>query len=236
MKLCFDATDLVMVPIVDHEEQFPVRRIYCVGRNYEAHAKEMGSSGREPPFFFMKPADALLVVSAGEIGNMEYPQLTRDLHHEVELVVAIGKGGRNIKAVDALDYVFGYAVGLDMTRRDLQNEMKVKGWPWEIGKAFDQSAPISPIITANQITLISSTEVKLSVNGDLRQIGRIDDLIWNIAEIIEHISALWTLKPGDLIFTGTPAGVAAVGVGDLMVATITGIGELKVCIKSDLHR
>jgi fumarylpyruvate hydrolase len=236
MKLCFEAPALVTVPIVDQEDRFPVNRIYCVGRNYEAHAKEMGGSGREPPFFFMKPVDALLVVSDGEIGSMEYPQLTRDLHHEVELVVAIGKGGCNIKVVDALDHVFGYAVGLDMTRRDLQNKMKVQGWPWEVGKAFDQSAPISPIIAVNNKAVIASTEVKLSVNGDLRQIGRIDELIWNIAEIIEHISDFWTLKPGDLIFTGTPAGVAAVGIGDVMVATITGIGELKVCIKSGYHQ
>ena len=205
---------------------FPVRRIYCVGRNYVEHAKEMGFTGREPPFFFLKPADAVVYIPEGEVGEMTYPTLTKDLHHEVELVVAIGTGGRGIRAAEAMRHVFGYAVGLDMTRRDLQGDMKKQGRPWDIGKAFDQSAPIGPIRRAADVTVGEGTAIALAVNGKARQSSRIGKLIWNIAETIEHLSAAWTLTPGDLIFTGTPEGVAAVVPGDRLEASVEGVGSL----------
>lgn len=219
---------LATVPVTGTASLFPVHRIYCVGRNYEDHAKEMGFTGREPPFFFMKPADAILPVEPGTTGHMPYPPLTQNLHHEVELVVAIGKGGANIAAADALAHVFGYAVGLDMTRRDLQNDMKKQGRPWCIGKAFDHSAPIGPITPAVQLPGISEAAIELTVNGETRQSSTVDKLIWNIAETIEHLSSAWELVPGDLIFTGTPAGVAAVSRGDIMLARIDGLPPLSV--------
>jgi fumarylpyruvate hydrolase len=191
----------------------------------------MGFTGREPPFFFMKPADALLVVPEGTTGNMPYPSLTANLHHEVELVVVIGKAGKNIKATDAMNYIYGYAIGIDMTRRDLQNEMKKQGRPWCIGKAFDFSAPMGPITPKDKVTEIERSEIRLEVNGNMRQHSNIQKLIWNISETIEHLSAAWHLEPGDLIFTGTPEGVNAVVIGDFLEATITGLGtlKLKVC-------
>jgi fumarylpyruvate hydrolase len=207
---------------------FPVHRIYCVGRNYVEHAVEMGFTGREPPFFFLKPADAVVPVAEGEIARIAYPTLTQSLHHEVELVVAIGRGGRDIAAADALDHVWGYAVGLDMTRRDLQNEMKKQGRPWCIGKAFDDSAPIGEVVPRAQCAIGPDTAISLEVNGALRQQSTIGKLIWSVPEIIEHHSAAWTLAPGDLIYTGTPEGVAAVGVGDRLVARIDGVGSLAV--------
>jgi len=208
--------------------QFPVHRIYCVGRNYVEHAQEMGHSGREPPFFFTKPADAIVPVAAGETGRIAYPSQTKSLHHEIELVVALGKGGRDIRASDAAGLIWGYAVGLDMTRRDLQNEAKKQGRPWCSGKAFDESAPIGalhPIASTGELTRGAIT---LKVNGALRQKGDLADLIWNVGEIIEHLSALWVLRPGDLIYTGTPAGVGAVVKGDLMEGEIAGLGSLRV--------
>ncbi len=228
MKLLFPASPVVAVPIKGESVQMPIHRIYCVGRNYEDHAKEMGFTGREPPFFFMKPADALVVVADGETGDMPYPTLTANLHHEIELVVAIGKAGKNIKAADAMDYVYGFAVGLDMTRRDLQNDMKKQGRPWCIGKAFDASAPIGPITPKEHIKGIEHAEIKLDVNGAVRQISNVEKLIWNISETIEHLSAAWQLQPGDLIFTGTPEGVNAVKAGDLMEGSVAGLGSLKV--------
>ncbi len=210
---------------------FPVRRIYCVGRNYVEHAQEMGFTGREPPFFFMKPADAVVAVAEGETGQIDYPSLTQNLHHEIELVVAIGVGGANIKASDALRHIWGYAIGLDMTRRDLQGEMKKQGRPWDIGKAFDQSAPIGPVHPISRTGELSSGAITLDVNGERRQTGDLKELIWNVAETIEHLSAAWTLQPGDLIFSGTPAGVAAVVRGDVMVGSVAGLGSLKVSIK-----
>jgi fumarylpyruvate hydrolase len=199
-----------------------------VGRNYVEHAQEMGFTGREPPFFFLKPADAIVVVPAGETGSMPYPSLTQDLHHEIELVVAIGQGGRNIKAADAMSHIFGYAVGLDMTRRDLQGEMKKQGRPWCIGKAFDHSAPIGPIVPAAQAGDVTHAEISLQVNGKDRQRSNVSKLIWNIAETIEHLSAAWELQPGDLIYSGTPEGVAAVVAGDLLVGQVAGVGELRI--------
>ena len=210
---------------------YPVRRIYCVGRNYVEHAQEMGFTGREPPFFFMKPADAVVPVAEGETGLIDYPSLTQNLHHEIELVVAIGSGGRNIAAADAFKHIYGYAVGLDMTRRDLQGEMKKQGRPWCIGKGFDQSAPIGPIHPASATGELSRGAITLSVNGALRQKGDLNQLIWNVGETIEHLSGAWTLAPGDLIFTGTPAGVAAVVAGDVMVGAIDGLGSLRVAVR-----
>ena len=218
----------VLLPVVGETGQFPVRRIYCVGRNYVEHAKEMGFSGREPPFFFQKPADALVVVPEGQTGRMAYPPGTRDLHHEIELVAAIGKGGANIKAADAKAHIYGWAVGLDMTRRDLQGEAKKQGRPWEIGKAFDESAPIGPVTPLARSGWMDKGRISVEVNGKLRQDSDVSKLIWNIGEIVEHLSALWRLEPGDLIFTGTPEGVAAVGRGDVLVGSVEGLGTLKV--------
>jgi len=209
-------------------DEFPVRRIYCVGRNYVEHAIEMGHTGREAPFFFLKPADAVLPALEGQVAKMHYPTLTKSLHHEVELVVAIGQGGRNIPAATAMDHVWGYAVGLDMTRRDLQNEMKKLGRPWCIGKGFEQSAPIGPIVPVGQAQVGADTRIELKVNGDVRQTSTIGKLIWSIPEIIEQLSQAWELAPGDLIFTGTPEGVAAVVAGDTLSARIDGVGTLEV--------
>ena len=230
MSYVFAPSSPVAVPVAGRPEQFPVHRIYCVGRNYEEHAKEMGFTGREPPFFFLKPADAALVVPEGQTGSLPYPSLTKNFHHEIELVVAIGKGGKNIAAADAFDHVFGYAVGLDMTRRDLQNEMKKQGRPWEIGKAFEQSAPIGPIVPVADAGDVEKAEIALQVNGTDRQRSNVSKLIWSIAETIEHLSAAWELQPGDLIFTGTPEGVAAVVAGDTLVGTVTGLPTLTVRI------
>ena len=207
---------------------FPVHRIYCVGRNYVEHAIEMGHTGREAPFFFMKPADAVLPVAEGTAGEMHYPGLTSNLHHELELVVAIGKGGRDIPAARALEHVWGYAVGLDMTRRDLQNESKKLGRPWCTGKGFDESAPIGPIRRAEDCRLTAETKISLEVNGQPRQASALGKLIWSVAEVIEHLSKAWDLQPGDLIYTGTPEGVAAVGVGDMLRASVDGVGTLAV--------
>lgn len=231
MHFVFPPAEPVSVPVFGCPDAFPVHRIYCVGRNYEEHAKEMGFSGREAPFFFMKPADAVVVVPAGGLATIAYPPLTGNLHHEIELVVAIGKGGRNIAAADALEHVFGYAVGLDMTRRDLQNDMKKQGRPWCIGKAFDQSAPIGPITPADQAGNIALAEIHLRVNGQDRQRSNVSKLIWNIAETIEHLSAAWELQPGDLIFSGTPEGVGAVARGDTMTGGVTGLEPISVSVR-----
>jgi fumarylpyruvate hydrolase len=230
MSYVFTPAPPASVPVAGRAERFPVHRIYCVGRNYEEHAKEMGFTGREPPFFFLKPADTVVPVNAGETGTMAYPSLTSNLHHEIELVVAIGTGGTNIKAADAHKHVYGYAVGLDMTRRDLQGEMKKQGRPWCIGKAFDQSAPIGPITPAAQAGDVANAEIFLQVNGKDRQRSNVSRLIWNIGETIEHLSAAWELQPGDLIFTGTPEGVAAVVAGDTLVGGVAGLGSLSVRI------
>jgi fumarylpyruvate hydrolase len=221
---------LVELPVVGRPDHIVARRVYCVGRNYVEHAKEMGFTGREPPFFFIKPTDSLLVVEAGATGAMPYPSLTKDLHHEIELVAVIGKGGRDIPAATALGHVWGYAVGLDMTRRDLQGEMKKLGRPWEIGKAFDQSAPIGPVVPAAELPGIHEAAITLSVNGAARQGSTTAKLIWNVAETIEHLSRAWELQPGDVIYTGTPEGVAAVVQGDLLVGHIDGLPDLAVRI------
>ena len=230
MSLVFTPPAPVTVPCAGGG-QFPVHRIYCVGRNYAEHAAEMGHSGREPPFFFMKPADALVAVAKGLTGVVDYPTLTTSLHHEIELVVAIGRGGSGIKAADAPAHIWGYAVGLDMTRRDLQSEMKKQGRPWEIGKAFEQSAPIGPLVPLAQCGELLRGAITLTVNGAARQKGDLGDLIWSVNETIEQLSAAWTLQPGDLIFTGTPAGVGAVARGDVMEGAIDGLGTLKVAVR-----
>ena len=231
MSYVFNPPAQAVVPVRGSDDQFPVNRVYCVGRNYVEHAKEMGFTGREPPFFFLKPADALVVVPEGVAGRIAYPSGTKDLHHEIELVVAIGTGGREIAAADAGRHIFGYAVGLDMTRRDLQGEAKKLGRPWEIGKAFDQSAPIGPIHSMAKTGWIDKGEIALQVNGKTTQQSTIDKLIWNVAETIEHLSSYWALGPGDLIFSGTPEGVAAVASGDLMVGSVSGLGELRVEVR-----
>ena len=228
MSFVFSPMPVVSVPVLGQPERFPVHRIYCVGRNYEEHAKEMGFTGREPPFFFLKPNDSLVVVEADQTGAMPYPSLTQNLHHEIELVVAIGKGGRNISASNAAQHIYGYAVGLDMTRRDLQNEMKKQGRPWCIGKAFDHSAPIGPITPIEKAGDVNHAEIDLLVNGAVRQSSHVAKLIWNVAETIEHLSAAWELQAGDLIYTGTPEGVAAVVAGDTLVGRVAGLGTLTV--------
>ena len=229
MSFVIDPSAIPAVPVQgEGAARFPVHRIYCVGRNYVEHAIEMGATGREAPFFFMKPADAVLPVAEGEVGRMRYPTLTASLHHEIELVVAIGRGGRDIPAAEALGHVWGYAVGLDMTRRDLQNDAKKLGRPWCTAKGFDESAPIGPLRRATDCALGSATQIALDVNSQRRQSGRLGQLIWSVAEVIEHLSKAWTLAPGDLIFTGTPAGVAAVAVGDRLSARIDGLGALEV--------
>ena len=228
MSYVFPPAPTPSVPVVGTEAQFPVHRIYCVGRNYEEHAKEMGFTGREPPFFFMKPADAIVVAPPGATTPLPYPSLTTNLHHEIELVVAIGKGGKNIAAADALSHIYGYAVGLDMTRRDLQNDMKKQGRPWSIGKGFDHSAPIGPITPAAQAGDVGKAGIWLQVNGVDRQRSTIAQLIWNIAETIEHLSAAWELQPGDLIYTGTPEGVGAVVTGDMLEGGVDGLGSIRL--------
>jgi fumarylpyruvate hydrolase len=228
MSYVFNPPAVPSVPVVGRAERFPIHRIYCVGRNYVEHAQEMGFTGREPPFFFIKPADTAVVVPAGETGSMDYPTLTSNLHHEIELVVAIGTGGRNIKAADAKKHIFGYGVGLDMTRRDLQGEMKKQGRPWCIGKAFEQSSPIGPITPIGQAGDVEHAEIWLQVNGKDRQRSNVNKLIWNIGETIEHLSAAWDLAPGDLIYSGTPEGVAAVVKGDTLVGSVGGLTELRL--------
>jgi fumarylpyruvate hydrolase len=224
----FSAPAIVSVPVLGRPERFPVHRIYCVGRNYEEHAKEMGFTGREPPFFFLKPADAIVVAEAGQTATIPYPSLTSNLHHEIELVVAIGVGGRNIKAADAAKHIYGYAVGLDMTRRDLQNDMKKQGRPWCIGKAFDHSAPIGPITLAAQAGNVNEAPIWLQVNGADRQRSTVAKLLWTEAETREHLTAAWELQPGDLIYTGTPEGVAAVVSGDILQGGVDGLTPISV--------
>lgn len=219
-----------LVPVAGSDAGFPVRRIYCVARNYAEHAREMGSSGREAPFFFMKPADAALPVAAGTTGRMEYPPKTADLHHEVELVVAVGKGGRNIAAASAYEHIFGYAIGLDMTRRDLQAELKKQGRPWDVAKGFDHSAPIGVIHPAAAVGHPAQGAIRLDVNGEERQRGDLSDMIWWVPEIVAILSEYFELAAGDLIFTGTPAGVGPVRRGDLLAGSIENLGSLSLAI------
>ncbi len=215
---------IATLPVVGTDQVFPIRRVYCVGRNYAEHAIEMGHDpNREPPFFFQKNPDNVVTD-----GTFPYPPKTSDVHHEIELVVALAKGGANIPADKALDCVYGYGVGLDMTRRDLQGEAKKMGRPWEVGKAVEASAPCGPLVPASKIGHPSKGAVWLDVNGQRRQTGDLSQLIWNIPETIAYLSGLFTLAPGDLIMTGTPAGVGAVKKGDVMKGGVEGIGKIEV--------
>ncbi|WP_332876773.1 fumarylacetoacetate hydrolase family protein [Massilia sp. S19_KUP03_FR1] len=202
--------------------RFPIRRVFCVGRNYAAHAREMGSDpDREPPFFFSKPADAVIAAS----GTVPYPTATSDLHHEIELVVALGKGGTNIDLADAMDTVWGYGVGLDLTRRDLQAAAKEIGRPWDMAKGFDASAPCTPLIPASTLGHPEGNTIWLDVNGVRKQEGLLSDMIWSIPEVIAALSRLVTLAPGDLIYTGTPSGVGALNPGDVVSGGVDGVAE-----------
>ncbi|GIX09829.1 MAG: fumarylpyruvate hydrolase [Elioraea sp.] len=225
LAYAIDPPPIPAIPVAGTDTLFPVRRIWCVGRNYAEHAREMGHDpNREPPFFFAKPADAIVLSGA----TIPFPVATEDLHHEIELVVAIGKAGGGIDEARALDHVFGYAVGLDMTRRDRQAEAKKLQRPWEIGKAFDQSCPITPIVPASRIGHPARGAIWLKVNGTIRQQGDLAQQIWSVPETIAHLSRLVALAPGDLIMTGTPAGVGAVKPGDRLEGHIDGVGDLTV--------
>ena len=230
MNTVIPAHPVAAIPVNGSDAVFPVRRVYCVGRNYAEHAKEMGFTGREDPFFFNKPADALLTVAEGQTGTMPYPPKTSNLHYEIELVVALDKGGRDLTVEQAAECVWGYAIGLDMTRRDLQGEAKKQGRPWEVGKAFDQSAPIGPLYPREQVGTLDSGAISLSVNGTVKQSSDLTQMIWNIAESIAYLSGLFELKAGDIIFTGTPEGVGPVVAGDTLVGAVAGLGELRVKI------
>jgi len=220
----FDPPAVVTVPVEGRSEAFPVRRILCVGRNYAAHRREMGGDDRDPPFFFAKPADA--IVPPGK--DPAYPPKTANLHHEIELVVALKAGGRDVAVAGALDLILGYAVGVDMTRRDLQNAAKDKGQPWDASKGFDDSAPISAIKPWTGAP--PRGRITLSVNGQVRQDAAVAEMIWAVAEIVSEASKLWTLKPGDLIYTGTPEGVGPLVRGDRVTGAVEGVGQLSFTV------
>jgi fumarylpyruvate hydrolase len=219
----------VTLPVAESNQQFPVGRIYCVGRNYAEHAREMGHDpDREPPFFFMKPADAIVLSGA----TIPYPQMTKDLHHEIEMIVAISKGGSDIPVERALDHVFGYGVGLDMTRRDLQGEAKKMGRPWEMGKAFDNSAPCTALKTVAMVGHPAKGAIWLKVNGNITQKGDLSEMIWNVPETIAYLSKLISLRAGDIIMSGTPAGVGPVKAGDKLEGHVEGVGDLTIAYRS----
>jgi fumarylpyruvate hydrolase len=225
---------IVGLPVVGEAGLFPVRRVYCVGRNYAAHAREMGfDPDREPPFFFCKPNDdkSVVVVPEGETVTIPYPDLTSNYHYELELVVCIGKGGKNISVEDAPSHIYGYAVGLDMTRRDLQIKMREAGRPWEIGKAFDYSAPVGPVYPVSRVGHVNEGEIRLELDGQVKQKSDISHLIWSVPEIIANLSTLFELQPGDLILSGTPEGVGAAKPGQAMVGEIAGLGAIRVNIE-----
>jgi len=228
MKYAVPPPPAYTLMIAGSDEAFPVNRVFCVGRNYAAHAREMGKDpDREPPFFFMKPACAVVAVSEQGV-DIPYPPMTGNFHHEIELVVTIGKGGNNIPEAQALEYVHGYAVGLDMTRRDLQLDARDKGRPWEFGKSFAGSAPIGSVHTVASVGHLSSAPISLTVNDQPRQSSDIAKLIWSVAESIAYLSRYETLQPGDIIMTGTPEGVNAVVPGDVMRGHIDGLSDITV--------
>ncbi len=232
MTTVFPLWEPAAVPIAGSDQSFPVRHIYCVGRNYAEHTKEMGGDAtKEPPFFFSKPADAVMPVVAPAVGQMLYPLGTRNLHHEIELVVAIGKRGVKLDPRDADAIVFGYATGLDMTRRDLQNDMREKKRPWDLGKSFAQAAPIAPIHRVSETGLLNSGAITLDVNGTRRQEGDLADMIWDVPNTLAFLSQYYELLPGDLVFTGTPSGVAAVVPGDRLDGRIAGLTSLSITIE-----
>ena len=219
-------TAVATLPVQGSDKLFPIHRIYCVGRNYAEHAIEMGHDpSKEPPFFFQKNPDNIVTD-----GKFPYPSATSDVHHEIEMVVALSKGGTDIPVEAALDHVFGYGVGLDMTRRDLQGEAKKLGRPWEVGKAFEASAPCGPLVPASEIGHPTSGAVTLKVNAEIRQQGDLNQLIWKVPEMISYLSGLFTLQPGDVIMTGTPAGVGAVVRGDVLEGFVEGIGKIEVVV------
>ncbi|HEY9058108.1 MAG TPA: fumarylacetoacetate hydrolase family protein [Aurantimonas sp.] len=226
MSHVFTPAAMPALPVRGSTETFPVRRVYCVGRNYADHAIEMGHDpNKEEPFFFQKNPDNLTTS-----GTFPYPGKSNDVHHEIELVVCLGKGGEDISVEDALSCVYGYAVGLDMTRRDLQGVAKKLGRPWEVGKAFEESAPVSEVVPASEIGHPDSGAIWLKINGETRQNGDLNQMIWKVAESISYLSGLFRLAPGDVIMTGTPAGVGAVQRGDVLEGHIDGIGDLKVTV------
>jgi fumarylpyruvate hydrolase len=231
MTYAIPGWDLPSVPIFGSTDRFPVRHIYCVGRNYAEHAKEMGGDAtKEPPFFFTKPGDAVLPVVPPAVGAMRYPLATKNFHHEIELVVAIGKAGVELAPERANDIVFGYATGLDMTRRDLQSDMREKKRPWDLGKSFAHSAPIAPIHPLTQTGVLTKGAITLDVNGVRRQTGDLADMIWDVPNTLSFLSKYYELLPGDLIFTGTPAGVGAVVAGDRLDGRIAGLSALSLVI------
>jgi fumarylpyruvate hydrolase len=229
MTYAIPAWELPTVPVAGSTDVFPVRHVYCVGRNYAEHAKEMGGDAtKEPPFFFTKAADSVVPVVPPDVGRVRYPLATKNLHHEIELVVAIGASGVRLAPEEALAKVWGYAVGLDMTRRDLQNAMREIKRPWDIGKSFAQAAPIGPIHRVDEVGYLARGRISVEVNGVIKQQGDLADMIWDVPHMLHFLSQYYELMPGDLIFTGTPAGVAAVVAGDTMVGRIESLGELKV--------
>ncbi|MDJ0638481.1 MAG: fumarylacetoacetate hydrolase family protein [Paracoccaceae bacterium] len=225
-KFAIEAPSVVVLPVAGSDAVFPVRRVYCIGRNYAAHAIEMGHDpDREPPFFFQKNPDNL-----DPSGEFPYPPKTSDVHHEVEMAVMLKEGGRNIPVEKALDCVFGYALSLDMTRRDLQGEQKKLGRPWEIGKAFEASAPVGPIHPVSEVGHLDQGRITLTVNGELRQDGDLNQMIWKVPEQIAYLSDYYELAPGDVILSGTPSGVAAVVKGDVMEIAVEGLGSMTVTV------
>ncbi|MBJ6124698.1 fumarylacetoacetate hydrolase family protein [Microvirga splendida] len=229
MAYVIPAPSIPALPVAGTADLFPVRRVYCVGRNYAAHAREMGGDPtREPPFFFMKPADALQPVAEGATADHAYPPKTGNYHFEIELVVALAKGGRDIPVERALDHVFGYAVGLDMTRRDLQDEAKQLRRPWELGKAADHSGPVGPIHPVSKVGHPAKGAISLTVDDAVRQKADLSDMIWSVAEQIAYLSSYFELAPGDVIFSGTPDGVGAVKQGQIMVGAVQGLGEIRL--------
>ena len=225
-KYIIEPVERTSLPVRGSDQRFPVRRVYCIGRNYAAHSIEMGGDpNRESPFFFQKNPDNL-----DTSGEFPYPVKSSDVHHEIELVVALKSGGVNIGVDNALEHVYGYAIGIDMTRRDLQAEMKQTRRPWEIGKAFERSAPVGPIVAASDIGHLDSGKISLNVNGEIRQQGGLNQMIWKVPEMIAYLSEYFEIGPGDLIMSGTPSGVGPVVRGDVMVAAVEGIGELEVTV------
>ncbi len=227
MNYAFPPPEQPALPISGSDAAFPVHRIYCVGRNYAAHAIEMGyDPNREPPFFFQKNPDNIL----REGNDFPYPPMTGDVHHEIELAVALGSGGDNIPLGDALNCVFGYGVALDMTRRDLQGQMKKQGRPWEIGKAFEHSAPCGALVPTADIGHPDRGAISLSINGEVRQQGDLSQMIWKVPEVISYLSEFFTLRAGDIILTGTPSGVGPVTRGDRLHGHIQGVGDLRLAV------
>ena len=231
MSYVIPVWDMPSVPVAGRSERFPVRHIYCVGRNYSEHAKEMGGdASKEPPFFFTKPADAIVPVVAPDVGSVRYPLATKNYQYELGLVAAIGVAGANLAPEHANEIVYGYAVGLDMTRRDLQIDMREKKRPWDLGKSFAEAAPIGPVHPVSEVGHPNRGRIALDVNGETRQQGDLAAMIWDVPHILHFLSQYYELLPGDLVFTGTPAGVGPVVPGDLLVGRIEGLGRLSVRI------